>query len=388
MDDEPFLRAIVDDPGNDSARLVYADWLEGRGDSRAEFLRIQEILALPIHDKVTYRLHCEREQNLISQTDPAWVQRVRRYTTSAPCRNLAIFVPDLVRYAHTTTRLHPHRASQPLPEYMSKIGGRFLWPNAEPWPTCVTCKVNLAPILQLRSSYVPDIAFPAGTDLLQLFWCPDEEAHNYNPAARIHWRSAASVTRFRTDDPDLSRFPRESSWSAGYVPHECSVYPERVLEYPLGDDLSALVGAEEERRINSLIGNLEFGSAADVAGRFEDSPGFSASQKLAYCELSQCPGSKVGGKPGFIRDGRRYDHLVTISTWEVDAASFHRWLAVEDQRLIAPPGEPLSWQRFSQDARFQSLQEVHGMELGRTQRAHVFLCRDREPWEVDAYVND
>jgi len=26
------------------------------------------------------------------------------------------------------------------------------------------------------------------------------------------------------------------------------------------------------------------------------------------------------------------------------------------------------------------------MQLGRTQRAHVYICREREPWEVGAYV--
>jgi hypothetical protein len=96
---------------------------------------------------------------------------------------------------------------------------------------------------------------------------------------------------------------------------------------------------------------------------------------------------KGGGKPGFSRDGHRFDHLLTLTSWEFDAASFRRWLAVEDQRLFAPAGEPLTWDRL-RECEFQSLQEVLGMELGRTQSAHVFICREREPWEVFAYVND
>ena len=39
--EEPFLRAIADNAADDTARLVYADWLEERGDPRAAFLRIQ-----------------------------------------------------------------------------------------------------------------------------------------------------------------------------------------------------------------------------------------------------------------------------------------------------------------------------------------------------------
>lgn len=39
---EAFLRAIADAPEDDAPRLVFADWLEERGDSeRAEFIRLQ-----------------------------------------------------------------------------------------------------------------------------------------------------------------------------------------------------------------------------------------------------------------------------------------------------------------------------------------------------------
>lgn len=39
-DEIPFLRAIFQYPGDDAARLIYADWLEERGDKRAELLRL------------------------------------------------------------------------------------------------------------------------------------------------------------------------------------------------------------------------------------------------------------------------------------------------------------------------------------------------------------
>jgi hypothetical protein len=222
--------------------------------------------------------------------------------------------------------------------------------------------------------------------LLQLFWCPDEAAHDYQPAPRICWRATAAVTDFRADDPDLSGFPRTSDWQ-GYIPFECCVYPERVLEYPDRDELYDLAGPEETTRIAGLIQNMDLGSAAGLEERFAAQAGPSDAQGLAFYELSRCPGSKVGGKPGWVGDGRRFDHLVTLSTWEFDAASFRRWLAVEDQRLLSPPGEPLTWERLMKAAAFDSLREVLGMQLGRTQRAHVYICRDLEPWKVVAYVN-
>src|SRR5262245_38486286 len=42
--EEGFLRAIAAEPGDDTVRLVYADWLEERGDPRAEFLRLEHKL--------------------------------------------------------------------------------------------------------------------------------------------------------------------------------------------------------------------------------------------------------------------------------------------------------------------------------------------------------
>lgn len=41
MEEEAFLRAISAAPDDHTIRLVYADWLEERGDSRAEFVRLQ-----------------------------------------------------------------------------------------------------------------------------------------------------------------------------------------------------------------------------------------------------------------------------------------------------------------------------------------------------------
>ena len=40
-DDEAFIRAILANPGEDAPRLIYANWLEERGDLRAGLLRCE-----------------------------------------------------------------------------------------------------------------------------------------------------------------------------------------------------------------------------------------------------------------------------------------------------------------------------------------------------------
>lgn len=40
LDHQPFIETILNRPADDGPRLVYADWLEERGDSRADWLRL------------------------------------------------------------------------------------------------------------------------------------------------------------------------------------------------------------------------------------------------------------------------------------------------------------------------------------------------------------
>jgi carbon storage regulator len=51
-EEKGFLQAIVDSPGDEGLRLVFADWLEERGDPLAEFIRLRCALAnLPAGDE-------------------------------------------------------------------------------------------------------------------------------------------------------------------------------------------------------------------------------------------------------------------------------------------------------------------------------------------------
>ncbi len=61
---DAFLLAIRETPHDDTPRLVYADWLEERGDPRSEFIRVQcELAQLPPEDASRVALE-EREREL------------------------------------------------------------------------------------------------------------------------------------------------------------------------------------------------------------------------------------------------------------------------------------------------------------------------------------
>jgi uncharacterized protein (TIGR02996 family) len=72
-DEGGFWRAIQENPADDAARLVYADWLEERGDIRGEYLRLEHQLA-----NISLRLAQLREQ-----IDQDWLASVskRRQTS-------------------------------------------------------------------------------------------------------------------------------------------------------------------------------------------------------------------------------------------------------------------------------------------------------------------
>jgi uncharacterized protein (TIGR02996 family) len=63
MSDDSFIEAILADPDDAALRLVYADWLEERGDPRGEFLRTSVALEdLPGQDQRSAALAARLEQ--------------------------------------------------------------------------------------------------------------------------------------------------------------------------------------------------------------------------------------------------------------------------------------------------------------------------------------
>jgi len=73
-EEEGLLRAIRDDPEDDSLRLVYADWLEEHGQpERAELIRVQiELGRRPLAPE-RYELLTERQTKLLTEDAPTWM---------------------------------------------------------------------------------------------------------------------------------------------------------------------------------------------------------------------------------------------------------------------------------------------------------------------------
>ena len=74
-----FLRDILENPGDDTPRLIYADWLDERGDPRGMFIRVQCALArVPDDDPCRAEL-MRREKSLLRLHKKTWVEPLRGF---------------------------------------------------------------------------------------------------------------------------------------------------------------------------------------------------------------------------------------------------------------------------------------------------------------------
>ncbi|HXG10133.1 MAG TPA: TIGR02996 domain-containing protein [Gemmataceae bacterium] len=70
-DEDIFLQAIRENPDDDGARLIYADWLEEQGDPRGELIRVQCALARMPAGAAGRRELEERERQLLREVEAA-----------------------------------------------------------------------------------------------------------------------------------------------------------------------------------------------------------------------------------------------------------------------------------------------------------------------------
>ena len=82
-DDEAFVRAVVDRPGDDTPRLVYADWLDEHGDPRGAYLRAEVAWAKA-------RTAGKKLRAAGQALDPVWVARVSRPPLGVCCDHLRL----------------------------------------------------------------------------------------------------------------------------------------------------------------------------------------------------------------------------------------------------------------------------------------------------------
>jgi len=73
MTDDSFVRAILDKPTDAALRLVYADWLDERGDGRGEYLRLATQCQMqPLSTELRGRL-----EQLGPTVDPRWLSLLK-----------------------------------------------------------------------------------------------------------------------------------------------------------------------------------------------------------------------------------------------------------------------------------------------------------------------
>src|SRR5262249_34751659 len=76
-DDRAFIRAIQSSPNDPTLRLVYADWLEERGDPRGDFLRLEAELAAST-DAKHFLAGQKRLQELRQRLDRGWLAEMSK----------------------------------------------------------------------------------------------------------------------------------------------------------------------------------------------------------------------------------------------------------------------------------------------------------------------
>jgi uncharacterized protein (TIGR02996 family) len=72
MDHTAFLEAVIADPEDDTPRLVYADWLEERGDPRGRFIRVQCALERTAPDDRRRSVLEDEADDLLAEYEAEW----------------------------------------------------------------------------------------------------------------------------------------------------------------------------------------------------------------------------------------------------------------------------------------------------------------------------
>ncbi|MEV5754323.1 hypothetical protein AB0L00_41465 [Actinoallomurus sp. NPDC052308] len=96
--------------------------------------------------------------------------------------------------------------------------------------------VPMVPVLQLYARDVPGDHWPAGADVLQVLWCPNDHSdlpgqpYYWGPTVELRYRSSSMVETVL--DP-----PRPDRADKSYLPHPCTVAPTEVVDLPDSDEL-------------------------------------------------------------------------------------------------------------------------------------------------------
>lgn len=274
----------------------------------------------------------------------AWPESVRvsstatRTTPRSPVDVLEQF-PELKPLLRVAVRLHPRFSEEPAPN-RSKLGGQFLWPAAEEWPTCTELHVPMQPILQLTADdAAPRFPFRPKSDLFQLLWSP-LLTRSGSPQIVGVWRNSTEVTG------DLARTPKVAT-SPGWIPLPCRFFPERLSELPSPSAMPSSMREKIERATFPVdfVANLAASRGTKVGGWPRNS------KVVATCRTCVHP----------------MDYLLTVDSCEWTAPDAARW----------KPNEDRDEEGFRKAANF---------DFGRVDGSiQVYICLRCERWPLRGY---
>ncbi len=249
------------------------------------------------------------------------------------------------------------------------MGGMFLWPKGEPWPLCDSlderdfdsdweipdgAKIPRVPVVQLTAEDFPELQFFPGTNVMQLLWAPFAHASpTFVAKPTMKWRDSKQVRQ------QLEKISTSKHANPTFIPRECRLFPERIMELPslelLSDDLRQKL------------------ASWDVSDISEDGP-----EDLYFNEFSAAPGIKVGGYARWIQDpevpncpnGHPMTHLLTLDDSEFDGGTKARWCPVEDREIA--DGD-------DHDARLAMQGPAVELSGG---RQFIFVCRECDNWPI------
>ncbi|MEU4119079.1 hypothetical protein AB0F71_31875 [Kitasatospora sp. NPDC028055] len=182
--------------------------------------------------------------------------------------------------------------------------------------------VVMVPVVQLHAADIPEARFPAGTDLVQILWCPYRHPdvpgmheHYSGPAPKVIWRAAGSLT-------DTTFPARGALADGGCVLEPCVLNPERIIEYPDIEDLPESL----QSRIYAWQESLGEGPGYDYRNDLSVAPGLKAG---GWPYWPHCP------RPVQCSCGSEMSLLLTMPHGERGAQS---WTPLEDQFRAAKRG--------------------------------------------------
>jgi hypothetical protein len=312
-------------------------------------------------------------------------------TTPPPPIDITAFFPELAPLARRTVRLHPRRGPEPGPGE-SKVGGTFLWPSDEPWPTCPVGHVHSEPQrsqdaemlseeadtwsslnASIRESYrnglLPrGLAYGSYGGIIQRNGCLERELDPM-PEGQPHGAYIGVIQLRAADVPELG-FPEGCDlFQLLWCPRDHSHFPKDCFAIDQWGpacrvywrDSKAISTPLKENPIPAVFfpGYLPY-ICQLAPERIHDYPPFSrlprelqervrswemteAAQGYDYMtHLSVTMGMKIGGHTSWIDRAsipfcafcqQEMEHLLTIGVDEWDYGKA-RWRPVEDQHLV------------------------------------------------------